>query len=186
MPKLAMPSFDAHKDEALLIGRMLVGYGELEYELCQCVAVVHNLDLAVKAMFRPRGESQRIQIADALVRPAYDAMNLGQGFAEAVGDLSFCLSVRNQYAHCNWYNLTGQPLGFVNLEDSAKSNASLSASQLNVYWLDKTLLTEQEAFFGYTQECLWHLQYEYRLRTGKIANHAFPMPKKAQRPPKHK
>ncbi len=33
-----MPAFDTFLQEGAIVGRLLVGYGELELELCNCVA----------------------------------------------------------------------------------------------------------------------------------------------------
>ena len=43
------------------------GYGDLEFDLCNCIGMcIDDLDMVLKAMFRARGEQQRLQIADAI------------------------------------------------------------------------------------------------------------------------
>ena len=64
MTETIMPGFDRFPAEASIIGRLLAGYGELEFELCRCVAAVTiDLDAAIRAMFKDRGEYKRIQTA---------------------------------------------------------------------------------------------------------------------------
>ena len=62
MPATIMPCFGRFPEEGSIIGRLLAGYGELEFELCRCVAAINdNMDAAIKAMFRVRGEEKRIK-----------------------------------------------------------------------------------------------------------------------------
>ena len=67
--KLYMPSaFDHFRYEGNIIGRLVVEYGELEWSLCLIVNhVLDDFDLAVKTLYRTRGEGQRIDLADALI-----------------------------------------------------------------------------------------------------------------------
>jgi hypothetical protein len=67
-----MPCFDRYPEEGDVVGRLLAGYGELEIELCNCVAALSgNLDDAIKALFSQQGESRRINNADAMARNDY-------------------------------------------------------------------------------------------------------------------
>jgi hypothetical protein len=65
-----MPSFLTYSDEAKIIGNLLAGYTDLEVGLLNCIQVVRafEFDTVLKAMFRVRGETNRIKIADALGR----------------------------------------------------------------------------------------------------------------------
>jgi len=65
-----------------VIGRLLVDYGELEVDLMNCVQVARAFDLngTLKAMFRVRGETNRIDVADGLGRIAYVVANLDVEF----------------------------------------------------------------------------------------------------------
>ena len=65
MTETIMPCFDRFPEEGNMIGRLLAGYGELELELCRCVAVINgDLDAAIRAILRERGEQKRIGKAD--------------------------------------------------------------------------------------------------------------------------
>src|SRR5262249_34360443 len=61
-----------------------------------------DFDATLKAMFRIRGETARINIGDALGHQFYDKLGLGADFEMAVRAMRYCLKIRNQYAHCNW------------------------------------------------------------------------------------
>src|SRR6266851_9447017 len=74
------PFLTFHK-EAVIIGRLLAGYTTLEVGLMHCVQVVRDdFDAVLKAMFRPWGETSRIDIADALGRHFYHDRGLGTEF----------------------------------------------------------------------------------------------------------
>src|ERR1700738_2356229 len=67
MSSIIMPAFHVYHQEAAIIGRLLAGYGELEFLLCRCVAATLGGDLskATRILFRSRGEEHRISAADA-------------------------------------------------------------------------------------------------------------------------
>jgi hypothetical protein len=106
-----------------IIGRLLSGYGDLEFDLCTCVAeAMDDLDMVLQAMFRARGESQRIDIADAIGRKPYRARNLETQFSEMVAGLHHCRKIRNQFSHCNWFDDKSGALAFIDLESNAKKH----------------------------------------------------------------
>ncbi len=75
---MVMPAFRKFTLEAAIIGRLLAGYAELEIDLLHCVALAReDFDAVLKAMFRARGETRRIDVADALGRQLYHAAGLG-------------------------------------------------------------------------------------------------------------
>jgi hypothetical protein len=84
------------------------------------------IDAVLKAMFRPRGETSRIDIADALGRHFYRDRGLGTEFEMGVSAVRYSLKIRNQYAHCVWYDDKSGKLAFVNLEEVAGDNARLN------------------------------------------------------------
>ena len=58
-------AFTKFNNEGIIIGRLLASYAELELSLFHCVNVTRDdFDTVYKAMFRERGESRRINIAD--------------------------------------------------------------------------------------------------------------------------
>src|SRR5947199_10488885 len=107
--------FGAFPAEAKMVGRIVIEYGELEITLMNCLHMARggDLDTVLKAMFRTRGEAQRIAIADALGRQSFVGLGLDAEFAKAIGDMDYCRTIRNQYAHCIWIADRPGYLGFV-------------------------------------------------------------------------
>ena len=179
-----MPAFDRYPKEAELIGKILAGYGELEFGLCHCVSQARNdFDMVLKVMFRARGETQRIQVADAMGRSQFYSLKLGDLFSEAIADLHECRKIRNRYAHCNWHDdLTGG-LGFVELEKIAKEHKPADLTNLTIKHLNVSILSQQADYFYYLDQCLSYLNFEAQKRQGRIQTQPLPIPKKIPRPP---
>ncbi|MGA7750481.1 MAG: hypothetical protein WCA63_10070 [Gallionella sp.] len=116
-------AFADFPDEAALIGRILAGYTDLEIDLMNCVkSAREDLDTVLKAMYRGRGEAKRIEIADAFGRQTYRKLKLGTQFEMAIAAVGYCAKVRNQYAHCIWWNDNSGALAFANIEEIARLN----------------------------------------------------------------
>jgi hypothetical protein len=182
---LSIPAFTRFPTEAAVIGRLLVGYSELEYAVCASLVVcLADADTAVRVMFRTRGEEKRLEIADALMRHKFEAAGLANVYSEAMADAHWCRRVRNQYAHCLFDpRPKSDCLHFVSLEDTAKlkSGKTLAVSVP----VELSLLMQQEQYFGYVQDCLFHMESEYKRRAGQSSSHDDPLPLKIARPPRH-
>lgn len=182
-----MPSFERHRKEGETIGRLVVGYGELEVGLMTLVAaILDDIDTALKVMFRTRGESQRIQIADALARQKLPEGKFRDRFTEAVSDTHHCLKIRNQYAHCQWLDPPDEGLMFVNMEEIAVASRHIVGSSLKKRLIDAGLLAEQEAYFVFVDDCLTMLCAEWKKEKGRVQYQPFSFPPKAPRPPLYK
>ena len=181
-----MPIFEKFRVEAAIIGRLVVGYGELELDLCNCIAMWNNFNESFKTMFSTRSETKRINIAEALGREPYAKLTLGDCFDEAITGMRYCVQVRNQYAHRSFLENKGV-LAFVNLEEPAKREETVN--DLNdllsstVWHVTSTLLTEQERYFVSVIGKIGFLHYEGRLRSGKIKANPFDPPEKLVQPP---
>ena len=82
---MLMPAFHRFSKEAALIGRIIVGFGELEFILAQCVGTaLQNEEMALRVIFRLGGTSARLDTADALTREHYRAVKLEAEFAETL------------------------------------------------------------------------------------------------------
>ena len=171
-------AFLDYPSEAALIARMVPGYTDLEVDVMNCVkSVRQDLDVVLKAMYRVRGESQRLQIADAFGRLLYRALGLGTEFEMAMGTVRHCLKIRNQYAHSiMWNDNTGQ-LAISNLEELANLNVEVQdLLALNVHHVDLPLLQAQFSYFEYASSSLiWVLQ-EGNRTAGRPALPASPRP----------
>ena len=180
-----LPLFSDFPDELTMAGRLVLGYGELEFELAACLGVVQTIDIAIRTLFRARGEQYRIEVADALMRPYFDMAGfVGQGgpYNDAIADLMHCRKIRNQFAHCHWSvsKRTGG-LCFVDLQTTAKTSSG--PTTIEELEIDAALLTRHEEYFRYVQRCFWHLAEEMKIHLGKLHSRAFKLPKKLERPP---
>jgi hypothetical protein len=184
---MVMPAFHRFPNEAAIIGRLLTGYPELEIDLLHCVSVARvDFDAVVKAMFRARGETQRIDIADALGRQLYHLAGLGTDFDMAVSAVRYCLRIRNQYSHCNWYDDRSGRLAFVNVEEIVKSNQLITGfDNLTRHYIDVPTLEAQERYFSYADALLTYANYEGRFRAGKLPKQIFDKPTQSTQPPLH-
>jgi hypothetical protein len=178
-----MPAFARFPVEGAIIGRLLSGYGDLEFDLCHCVAMAANdLDMVLKAMFRVRGETQRIDIADAIGRKPYRALNLETQFSETVAGAHHCRKIRNQFSHCNWMDDNTGELAFVDLQEIALEHAIVDITALTAQHVTPDLLRQQEEFFGYISDCLAFLNHEAQRMAGRLTSHTFAMPPKMAPP----
>ena len=185
---MVMPAFHRFPNEAAIIGRLLAGYAELEIGLLDCVTVVReDFDATLKAMFRVRGETARINVGDALGRRVYRKLGLGTDFEMAVGAMRYCLKIRNQYAHCNWYDdFVRKQLAFVNVEEIAEKNRPISGfDKLTRRYVDVPILKEQEQYFGYAHALTDYASSEARFQTGKVTTRVFVKPAQVSQPLLH-
>jgi hypothetical protein len=182
-----MPIFDTCQEEGKIVGRLLAGYGELEFRLYSCLcSVMDNDNIAARIIYRARGEEQRIVVADGIMRTKYAAVGLGNPYSEAIADMHWCRKIRNQYAHCHWYlpkPNTNYGLSIINLEEAAHSNSDNIIVRRD--YINLVVLGQQELYFIYVSNCLTYLEVEYQLREGKISSHSSPLPKKIARPRKY-
>ncbi len=173
-------AFQDFPAEAALIGRMLAGYADLEIDLMNCAKAVRvDLDLALKTMFRGRGNAQRIDIADALGRQPYHALGIGAEFEAAIAAVRYCLRIRNVYAHCTWWNDNSGQLAFANLEELAKENVVVTDLHgLTVHHVTVPHLQQQFAYYEYADNLLIGVIQEGNRRAGRpaIPNLGIPAP----------
>src|ERR1700719_950715 len=155
-----MPSFVEFGAEAAIIGRLLAGHGELEFEMGRCLgaATLGDFEAGVRSLFSSRGEAPRIKRARDEMVPPFKSGGLGAECVATLDDMDWCRELRNQYAHCSWYHTIADGLGFVDLEKIGSVPGPLATSRK---MLDIALLEEQEAFFRYVQRCFWYLEAAY-------------------------
>jgi hypothetical protein len=169
--------------EAAIIGRLLVTYGEIEFAVAGTLGeVIEDRPRAFKAFFRLRSESSRLQMADALMRDAFSKQRMRGQYSDSLGAVRHCLKIRNQYAHCHWDDGGKDGLFFTNLQDSADS-----ADGFDYRWrhVDVPLLESQEQYFSYAAFCLFYLMSEIPLRGGRLKSHPYSMPPKITQPKLH-
>jgi hypothetical protein len=166
-------------NEVALVGRMLAGYADLEIDLMRCAQVVCvDFDTVLKAMFRSRGETNRINVADAFGRQRYLALGIGEEFEKAIGVVRYCLKIRNQYAHCKWWDDGTEQLAFANLEEIAQENSLvMDYEHLTTHHVNVSLLEAQLAYFMYAENLFIWLIQEGNARADRPAlpNRIFPI-----------
>jgi len=164
-----LPVFQQFPEEAALIGRMLEGYANLEIDLMHCASAVRaDLDLALKTMFRGRGNAQRISVAQAIAREPYVQLGLEAELDAAIGAMRYCLKIRNLYAHCNWWDDHSGRMAFANLEELAQGNAVVAdLTTLTVNHVTTQHLQMQLAYFDYTEYMIFGVINEGLRRSGK-------------------
>lgn len=180
-------AFDTFQAEGLLVGKILAGYAQLEVDLLHCIATARqDFNTTVKALFRTRGETQRLEIADALARARYHDLDLGTEFEMAIGAMRYCLKIRNQYAHCGWYDDLSGRLAFVNLETLAHRNEIIEdLTHLEVRHVTVALLEQQHEFLNYASRQLVWVNFQGGIAAGSNASHDLVKPKQIERPPLH-
>jgi Arc/MetJ family transcription regulator len=158
---MLMPSFHRYPKEAALIGRILAGYGELEFLLAECLGyALKDRETGVRTYFRIVSERTRLSTADALLQKPLHAMKLSNKYSEVCGAIRFCLKLRNTYAHCHWADLESDPgLYFTNAQTAAEGTKPMDYEWFHV---DESLLIKQEDYFYYTQLCLMYLSDSVR------------------------
>jgi hypothetical protein len=166
------PAFDAFKDEAALIGRMVTSFGELEltYSMIAGTAL-QNQTLALRAIYRGRSTGGRIDLADVLIRNSVSKTNLVTDYQEVILAMRHCLKIRNNYAHSHW-SVAHDGLFFANLEQAASRSEGFAIDDQR--HVDLKILTEQEAYFDYTRSLLLyfgdqlHIKLNPRMHLGVL------------------
>ncbi|MGB9113685.1 hypothetical protein [Bradyrhizobium sp.] len=176
-------ALDEFREEQSIVGQLLMAYGEFEFNIAKLIAhAIGNEDNGARIFFRIHGEGPRLDVADAIVRPFFERMNLVGQWTNAFGALRYCKDVRNQYAHCQWYSDESTPLTFANLERDAAAPEGILNVQL--YPVDLDLLQKQREYFEYANDWLHFLDCRCRKAMGQEAPDA-PVPKSIPQPPKH-
>jgi hypothetical protein len=173
--------FPQHQE---ILGRLLIAYGELEWALTLCVQHVLGAtpSESTRILFRVKGESPRIEVADAIARPSFAKIGLGGKWGNAIGAARHCRKIRNQYARCHWRKFDDGVLRFLNLdaETEAVAEGPLTVSAIP---LKLNLLQSQEEYFKYALNWLYYLEEEYKKRVGKTSSHTLAEPKSIPAPP---
>jgi hypothetical protein len=172
--KLYMPlPFDRFKQEGDIIGRMILEYGDLEWSLCLLVShVIEDLDIALKTLYRSRGETQRIDIADALIRNRIKS-EVKQTYETTLAHMRICLMIRNRYAHANWLHAGSDKLCYIDIEELAKSNQPVDMGNMQLYHLDMETVRDQARFFNEVMQNLQYLCMEIQYLMGTSTTTGF-------------
>lgn len=153
------PAFHRYPAEAAIIGRLVVGFGELEYAIADLVGVItQDKMVSLKVIYTLRVTSARIDIAEIVLKRAYEQARAVEAFTETFAAVRHCLKIRNMYAHCNWGDdATGGRDGglfYTNLQAAIDQPDGYPLPWRHV---DVPLLELQENYFTYALELIRHL-----------------------------
>lgn len=168
-----------------IIGRLLVDYGDLELDLMNCIQMQRGpyLNGTLKAMYRVRGETNRIDVADGLGRAPYVALDMAGEFDSMISAMRHTLRIRNKYAHAFWRDPAGE-LCYVSLEELAKEPVEVvDLTALRFFYIDEPLLLSQERFFLYTRDLIAYVNFEGQYRAEMIRTRNWSLPAVVVPPP---
>jgi hypothetical protein len=177
------PAFHRFPKEATIIGRLLAAFGELEISVCLNAGDALGMrDSVLRALYRLRSTSSRIDTADALMRPPIVVALLASEYDRGITMLRVCLRIRNQFAHCNWADHPTGGLFFTDLQNAAEADEGFDTLWRHV---DVELLEQHESYFGCTLEWLRFVDHEVAVRQGRLSSHVWPRPPELEPPPLH-
>jgi hypothetical protein len=178
------PMTNYHPEVAASIGRILAGYPQIEYSMVECLdAVCDDYDAVFKCLFRVRGETQRVEIADALGRHLYHEIDLGTEFEMTFGAIRHLLRTRNQYAHAHWL-ATETGMSMVDMEELAKSTVYAGGEgKVSLHRVTPKIVQRQEQYGDYVNSLITWLTHEASIKKGKTKVNEFPKPKQVAQPP---
>jgi hypothetical protein len=180
------PAFDRFPNEAQLIGKLLAGFGEIEFSVCRNAGhAARNVVDIIKALYRLRATSSRIDAADALARGQFHAANLGMQDQTAQTMVGICLRIRNQFAHCLWADHLETPASGLFFTDLQAAADALEGFEYAWRHIDALLLAEHEAYFALTMEWLTFLDVELAIRRKELSHRGWPKPPEQEPPPFH-
>lgn len=136
---------------------MLTAYAVLEIDLMHCVnAVIHDEDRVLKGMFGIRGEKRRIDFARDFGRDAFARIGIRGDFDQAIEAMDYCRKIRNQYAHCVWWDDNTAQLAFRAVEELAQQEDPVHLRDLVPTHVNVELLSHQLRYFEYADACfIW-------------------------------
>lgn len=144
-------ALDGYPEETTIIGRLLIGYSHLELALAGMLGQhFDDLETGYRIVFRARSESERINIADAILRPAFANMKLLDKYLEGLKALRDCMEIRNYYAHSN-FKEGKNFLGFTKLEELAEE---VRKPDVRFRRVRLEVLNKQLDFFRFTERWL--------------------------------
>lgn len=181
MPSRLGSWFADFPEEALLIGCLLTGYGELEFDAFTCASeALQNEHLAFRLLFRLRSEGQRIDVVDSIMHPLMREFSMDGHYGHVIGAFRHCRTIRNTYAHCHWHHENNR-LCYLNFEEAAQSPDYDSPAKIVPASLP--LLRRQVSYFEYCSSGFLYLHSEMiRQRGGPPHDREAPKP---QQKPSH-
>lgn len=177
-----LPAFERYPEEGRILGELVVGYGELELSFAHMVAfIAGDHDVTFKALYRARGEEQRINIGDALARPRLTAGPYRDHYDRTVSAMRHCTKIRNLFAHCQIGD-DAAGLWFVALEENAKKHAIYDLGDLTQYTITLPMLQGYAKFFEFTKKSIEYLNFKWRHESGSLTKLHISKPREISKP----
>jgi hypothetical protein len=191
-----MPAFRRRRKDSAVVGRLIAGYGELEFLLAMCTGVAlaarrkpnpkhtsprHRIryeHIGIERFFRIRGEQNRIDYAKKQMHKVFFKMGMRADYIEIMGAMATCLKIRNLFAHCHWGQSKKRGLFFIDLEAAGRARGRLTLN--NFRHADGKTLAQVEDYFWYTFLCLDYLAADFSIRADLMRG---PGPSRPTRPP---
>jgi len=149
-----------------MIGRMVIEYGDLEWDLCLLVShVMQDIDIAVKTLYRSRDEALRIDMADGLIRHRINP-KVKQMYETTLAHMRVCLALRSRYAHANWVDAAPDKLCFIDTSELANDSNPIDPNNLPLYHLDMRIIKDQARFFKEIMQNMRYLNMEVQYLLG--------------------
>jgi hypothetical protein len=146
---------------------MLLGYGELEYDLAEMLGyALGDSSSGVRTYFRVGSETARIDVADSIIQSAAIKCRIKTQYASAIGSMRSCLNLRNRYAHAHWeadVRPVSTGLFFLDMRKAVKT----TTPRYQWFHVDIGILKQQEQYFHYTQKCLAFVSETIRYQSEK-------------------
>jgi hypothetical protein len=181
-----LPAFHRFPKEAAIIGRLLAGYGEIEYLFAMCLASsASDEDTALRTFFSVNGEAPRLDVGHNLMWKLYEIADLSNRYTPVRAATLFCRTARNTFSHCHWADDPVAGLFYANLEATAERKTAPFRQAHKWLHVDATLLTQIENYFWNTSERLQWLAAEYRVYNRKVRKNIFRWPKGLSQPTQH-
>lgn len=174
-----------HPEEQRTVGYILTRYGDAEYQWAACAGeAINDKEVGIRSLFRLRGGSVRIQVGDAIMRPAMDKIGLKDAYDASLGAFRYSTQIRNQYAHCHWFN-SGEKNGLYFSDLQKAATTSVGPLYYTLRHVDMKLLQAQSRYLDYTTDWLFFLVKEYLKKVGRSPIHDELAPKIIEQPPLH-
>jgi hypothetical protein len=188
-----MNAFRKHGTDAAYIGRIIAGYGGIEFRVGESIGNAlaskrkptpkniwllqhdtHYRKIGLQVLFKIQGAERRLKRAKAIARLSYERAGLGTEFSETLLDINQCRILRNIFAHAV-YDHSSTGLFISSMEQAASHPGMLRYEIQNV---PRQSLKEIEAFFKRTERRIFSMNYIFAVRAGLSPPPAPSMPKR--------
>jgi hypothetical protein len=116
------PALERHPKHALLIGKIVLAFGEIEFSVCRNAGLAHELlGEILHTVYHTRASAARVDFCLNIIAQECKELKLSKELETCRYMVSNCSQIRNRYAHCNWADSEHHPragLFYADLEES--------------------------------------------------------------------